>query len=137
MLSMQKGHTLTEALLLGKWDLRSPALTFQDLKLNLGIFCALVWVLFGVKCDYFDNCYALLSMLDSKSITANAYNFTPTICRQITWAFLNNNQQYFFRMLTVDNCATGQVWWPLSLLMQIIGAEVHACREIKMGNFPN
>ena len=136
MQTTRQNHTLAEALLLGKRDPRPPAATFQDLKLDLGTFCALLWVLFGEKCDYFDNCFALFSMLDSESVTANASNFTPTICRQITWAVLNDGRQFFFRTVTVDNFATGQVRWPTSLLMQIIGADVHACREIQMGNFP-
>jgi hypothetical protein len=134
--STHRNHTLAEALLLGKRDPRPPASTFHELKLDLGTFCALLWVLFGDKCDLFDNCYALFTMLDSESVTANASNFTPTICRQITWAVLNDSRQYFFRTVTVDNFASGQVRWPSSLLMQIIGADVHACREIKMGNFP-
>jgi hypothetical protein len=136
MQTTRQNHSLAEALLLGKRDPRPPAATFQDLKLDLGTFCALLWVLFGEKCDYFDNCFALFSMLDSESVTANSSNFTPTICRQITWAVLNDGRQFFFRTVTVDNFATGQVRWPTSLLMQIIGADVHACREIRMGNFP-
>jgi hypothetical protein len=94
--STPRNHTLAEALLLGKRDPRPPASTFHELKLDLGTFCALLWVLFGEKCDFFDNCYALFTMLDSESVTANAHNFTPTICRQITWAILNNSRQYFF-----------------------------------------
>jgi hypothetical protein len=134
--STHKNHTLAEALLLGKRDPRPPASTFHELKLDVGTFCALLWVLFGDKCDFYDNCYALFTMLDSESVTANGPNFTPTICRQITWAILNDSRQYFFHTVTVDNFASGQVRWPNSLLMQIIGADVHACREIQMGNFP-
>jgi hypothetical protein len=95
-----------------------------------------VWVLFNDNCDLFDNCYALFATLDSESVTANETNFTPTICRQITWAVLNDSRQYFFCTVVVDNFSTGQVQWLTSLLMQIIGADVHACSEIRMGNFP-
>ena len=134
--STLRNHTLAEALLLGKRDPRPPASTFHELKLDLVTFCALLWVLFGEKCDFFDNCYALFTMLDSESVTANSHNFTPTICRHITWAILNDSRQYFFRTVTVDSFSSGQVRWPTSLLMQVIGADVHACREIAMGNFP-
>jgi hypothetical protein len=132
-----KNHTLAEALLLGRRDPRPPAANYHELKLDVGTFCALLWVLFGERCDYFDNCYALLNMLDSESVFANAVSFTPLICRQITWAIINDSRQYFFNTVTADQLASGAVRWPTSLLMQIIGADVHAGREIRMGNFPS
>jgi hypothetical protein len=129
-------HTLMEALLLGRRDPRPPASTYHELKLDLGTFCALLAVLFGEKCNYFDNCFALFRMLDSDSVFANAHNFSPVMCRQITWAVINDSRQYFFCTLTLDQFLSGQVRWPTSLLMQIIEADIQACREIKMGNFP-
>ena len=96
----------------------------------------MLWTLFGERCDYYDNCFALYNMLDSESVFANVHNFTACICRQITWAILNDSRQYFFKTLTVDDFSSGHVRWPTSLLMQIVGADVHACREICMGNFP-
>ena len=132
-----RNHTLTEALLLGKRDPRAPASNYHELKLDLGTFCALLWVLFGEKCDYFENCFALLRMLDSDNIFANANTFTPLMCRQITWAVINDSRQYFFKIVTADHFASGRVRWPTSLLMQIIGADIQACRGILMGNFPS
>ena len=125
-----RNHTLTEALLLGKRDPRPPASNYHELKLDLGTFCALLWVLFGEKCDYFENCLALLNMLDSDNVFANAHTFTPLICRQITWAVINDSRQYFFRMVTADQFSSGRVRWPTSLLMQIIGADIQACQGI-------
>ena len=132
-----RNHTLAEALLLNKRDPRPPAANYHALKLDLGTFCALLWVLFGEKCDYFENCFALLKMLDSDSVFANAKSFTPLVCRQITWAVINDSRQYFFRVVTADHFASGRVRWPTSLLMQIIGADIQACRGISMGNFPS
>lgn len=132
-----QNHTLAEALLLNKRDPRPPAANYHELKLDLGTFCALLWVLFGEKCDYFENCFALLNMLDSDSVFANAKSFTPLVCRQITWAVINDSRQYFFRVVTADHFASGRVRWPTSLLMQIIGADIQACRGISMGNFPS
>jgi hypothetical protein len=132
-----KNHTLAEALLLGKKDPRQPATNYHELKLDVGTFCAFLWTLFGETCDYFENCYALFTMLDSESVFANASYFTPLICRQITWATINDSRQYFFRTLTENQFAVGNVRWPTSLLMQIIGSDVQACRELRMGNFPD
>lgn len=133
----EKNQSLSEALLLGKRDPRQPPNSYHELKLDLGTFCALLWTLFGDRCDYYDNCFALYNMLDSESVFANAQNFTAQICRQITWAVLNDSRQFFFRTLTTDDFSAGRVTWPTSLLMQIVGADVHACREIRMGNFPD
>jgi len=83
-----QNHTLTEALLLGKKDPHQPAANYHKLKLDLGMFCALLWTLFGNSCDYFQNCFAHLTMLDSESVFANANYFTPLICRQITWVVI-------------------------------------------------
>jgi hypothetical protein len=133
----EKNQSLSEALLLGKRDPRQPPSSYHELKLDLGTFCALLWTLFGDRCDYYDNCFALYNMLDSESVFANAPNFSAQICRQITWAVLNDSRQFFFRTLTTDDFSAGRVIWPTSLLMQIVGADVHACREIRMGNFPD
>jgi hypothetical protein len=94
-------------------------------------------VLFGDKCDYFENCFALLTMLDSDNVFANVHTFTPLICHQITWAIINDSRQYFFRTITADHFSSGRVRWPTLLLMQIIWANIQACREIAMGNFPD
>lgn len=36
----------------------------------------------------------------------------------------------------MDHFTARSVRWPMSLVMQIIGADIQACREIKMGDFP-
>ena len=129
-----RNHSLSDALLLGRRDPRPPAATYHELKLNLGTFCALLAVLFGKKCDYFDNCFALFRMLDSDGVFSNAHNFTPLMSCQVTWAIINDSRQYFFWVLTVDQFLSGHVRWLTSLLMQIIGADIQACRGIIMGN---
>jgi hypothetical protein len=88
---MAKNHTLTEALLLSKRDPRPPAANYHELKFDLGTFCALLWVLFGEKCNYFENCFTLLHMLDSDNVFANAKTFTPLVCRQVTWTVINDS----------------------------------------------
>ena len=131
-----RNHTLADALLLSRWDPHAPGTTYHELKLDLGTFCALLTVLFGEKCDYFHNCFALFRMLDSDCIFANTHNFTPIMCRQIAWAIINNSCQYFFKTLMADRFLSGQVRWLTSLLMQVIGADIQVCHEITMGNFP-
>ena len=95
-----------------------------------------MWTLFVDCCDFYDNHFVLYNMLDSESVFANAHSFTASICRQLTWEILNDSHQYFFKTLSVDDFTSGQVCWLSLLLTQIVGADVHACREIRMGNFP-
>lgn len=133
---MAKNHSLTDTLLLGRRDPRPLATTYHELKLDLGTFCSLLATLFGKKCDFFDNCFTLFWMLDSDCVFVNSRHFTTLMCRQILWAIINDSRQYFFRTLAADHFLSGQVHWPTSLLMQIIGADIQACREITMGNFP-
>ena len=76
---------------MSKKDPHQPAATYHELKLDLGTFCALLWALFGNIGDYFENCFGLLMMLDSESMFANASYFAPLICRQITWAVINDS----------------------------------------------
>lgn len=102
-----QNDTLAEALLLGKKDPHPPASNYHKLKFNLGTLCALLWVLFGEQCNYFDNSYSLLNMLDSKSVFTNATNFNPLFCGQITWAIINDSWQYFFHTVMIDHLKSG------------------------------
>ena len=75
-------------------------------------------------------------MLDSKSAMANAHNFMVDMCHQLTWAIINDSRQFFFTAIIAHQFASGRIQWPTLLLMQMIRMDVHACQEIKMGNFP-
>jgi hypothetical protein len=41
---------------------RHPASNYWDLKLNIATFMALVWVLFGNRCDYYWNLYTIYTV---------------------------------------------------------------------------
>ena len=111
-------------------DPHPPITNYHELKLYLVTFCALLWVLFRERCNYFDNCYTLLNMLDSNSVFASVTNFTSVICGQITWAIFNDKGSIFSSTDTADHLNSGYMHKLTSSLMQIIGAEVHACHEI-------
>ncbi len=42
-----------EDLLKEKNKITVPAQNYMELKLNMGMFCALLWALFGEQCDYY------------------------------------------------------------------------------------
>lgn len=45
--------------LLAKGDPKPPAMIYHLLKHDIGSYCALMWALFGNRCDHFENCLAL------------------------------------------------------------------------------
>jgi hypothetical protein len=42
-----------ESLKLAQTTVRVPASTYHDVKLNIAMFCAFLWTLFGDECDYY------------------------------------------------------------------------------------
>lgn len=104
-----QNYTPSETLLLEKKESMPTGIGYHELKLDLGTFCALLWVIFKDCCDYFKNCFTFLTMLDSENKFANEHHFIPLIFWKIRWAALNGSRQYFFPTLTVDNFASGNV----------------------------
>jgi hypothetical protein len=51
--AMEKTRLLDDLLKLPKRTMRAPADNFWELKMNVSTFMALVWVLFGLQCDYY------------------------------------------------------------------------------------
>ena len=81
-------RTLSKALTLFRKDgPRAPPDTYQDLKANVGTFCAFLWALFGdTPCEYYRKCFELHTCLDSVTVSEKWQFFTPLLCRQISWA---------------------------------------------------
>ena len=97
----RKTHTLSEMLntptLTGNIK---PAEDYNELLLNLGTFCALLWALFGPKCDYYLKTHALYQVLNDTPVFVQRKNFSPLLCRQITWAIIEDGRRYFSRIMT-------------------------------------
>lgn len=77
-----------------------PAEDYHELHLNVGTFCALLWTLFGPKCDYYVKCFALWTAMADYTVFANRRLFSPLLCRQITWAIIEDGRRYFSRIMT-------------------------------------
>jgi hypothetical protein len=77
-----------------------PAEDYHELHLNLGTFCALLHSLFGHKCDYYVKCLLLWRAMADYTIFANRRLFSPLLCRQITWAIIEDGRRYFSRVMT-------------------------------------
>jgi hypothetical protein len=64
-----------------KGAIRHPASNYWDLKLNIAIFMALVWVLIGNRCDYYQNLYKIYTVMDMQEVQQVKGKFTPDISR--------------------------------------------------------
>ena len=134
-------HTLSEML-------NTPALTgnikpaedYNELLLNLGTFCALLWTLFGPKCDYYVKCFALYQVMNDTPIFVQRKNFSPLLCRQMTWAIIEDGRRYFSRIMTrrhFDDAEEDEepITFPKSLLDDVAQAALYMT-PINRPSFP-
>ena len=116
---------------LGSVGPRWPTGDFEKLQRNVATFCALLWTLFGEKSDYFLKCLGLLQILESDPVESNDHQFTPLLCRQITWAIIQDSRAFFSRTATPDMFAPGRSYrHPVSLLESIFD-KVHFQENIE------
>ena len=93
-------RTLADLLGVASVGKTKPAEDYNELKLNLGTFCALLWTLFGSRCDYYKKCFLLWTALDDDTVFANRRYFSPLLCRQMTWAVIEDGRRYFSKVMT-------------------------------------
>ena len=117
-----------------KGAMRHPMSNYWDLKLNITTFMAFLWVLFGNRCDYYQNLYKIYTAMDMQEVQQLKGKFTPEICRRITWAILDNGKAFFNMMLTPLDFESGLLAFPQSFLSSIL-EPVQFCNPIQWGNF--
>ncbi len=86
---------LDELLCLCKGTMCAPADDFWELKVNIATHMSLIWVLFGMECDYYRGLRKVYAIPKLKEVNAVKAKFTPENYRRITWAILNNGHAYF------------------------------------------
>ncbi len=82
----EQTRQLEKLLRLSKGVTRAPADNFWELKSNIATFMALIWVLFGSKCDYYKGLRNVYATLKLKEVMMQKTAFTAEHCRRITWA---------------------------------------------------
>jgi hypothetical protein len=73
----------------------SPPQDYMQLKLNIGSYCALLWSIFGERCDYYRKLLKLYRILDQEECFTIRDAYTREICAQITWAIINDGRSFF------------------------------------------
>ncbi len=97
-----------------------PPDTYFELRLSVNTFCALVWTLFGDKCDYYKGLFEVCETLDLQEVHIIRESFTADVCRCITWAILSNGRSFFNTvLLETQFCRGEQFRWPTSLIYKI------------------
>ncbi len=91
---------------------RHPRSNYWDFKLNIATFMALVWVLFGNRCDYYHNLYKIYTVMDMQEVLQLKGKFTPEICRRITWVIHNNGRAFLNMVLTPEDIERGALAFP-------------------------
>jgi hypothetical protein len=115
---------------------RQPAINFWDLKQNIATYMALLWVLFGDRCDYYLNIYKIHAIMDLAEVQQLRTKFTPEIVRRITWAIIDDGRSFFNTVLTQqDFDGRGVIVFPQSFLAGVL-ENICFCNPIQRGNFP-
>jgi hypothetical protein len=73
----------------------SPAPDYMQLKRNIGTFCALLFALFGEKCDYYRALVKIHNILDREECFTIRDAYTKKICARITWAIIDDGSSFF------------------------------------------
>ncbi len=76
---------------------------FNELHRCLGTYCALLHTLFGDRCVFYKHCLRIWTSMNSDLVFEKRRHFTPSFCRQIVWAIIEDGRAYFAHRLTVDN----------------------------------
>jgi hypothetical protein len=111
---------LDDLIKLPKETTRAPAGNFWELKMNVSTFMALVWVLFGLQCNFYKSLRQIYKMLKLKEVYVLKASFTAENCRRITWAILGDGRTFFDDVKTTINFTGQDIRFPQSYLIDIL-----------------
>ncbi len=64
----------------------APATNYMDFKLNIGMYCGLLWAIFGDHCDYYKELLKIYRILDCKECFTIQNAYTRKMCAWTRWA---------------------------------------------------
>lgn len=111
---------------------------YYDLLRCIGTYCALLYTLFGPRCVFYRQCYALWTEMNSDLVHAQRDDFSALYCRQIVWAVLMESRIYFSQRLSVEdflNVHPDDVKFPRSNLHKVV-TQVRDMEPIVRSSFP-
>ncbi len=113
-----------------------PSDTYFELRLSVNTFCALVWMLFGDKCDYYKSLFKICETLDLQEVHIIWELFTADVCCRIAWVILSNGHSFFNTVLVEAQFRRGERFkWPTSLIQKITD-DVQFAKTIERPFYP-
>lgn len=131
----QATRVLEEALKLSRSDPRAPAGNYFELKLNITTFCALLYVLFGAKCEYYKSLLLIRNCMDTPGVYNIRQAYTADICHRISWAIIDEGRSFFSTVMIQQDFAKPTIVFPVTLLDSIL-PEVRYANQIMRASFP-
>jgi hypothetical protein len=103
--------------------------------MNIATFMSLVWVLFGLECNYYKGLHNVYATLELKEVMVQKSSFMAEQCRKITWAVLNDGRAHFDDVKTMlDFRGPDEPAWPQSYLIDILRNVCYAI-PVERANF--
>ena len=131
----ENNRNFKEALSLLSSTPKRPPENYYSLKLNIATTCAMLFVLFGIKCDMYIKLLGLLNVLKEDDCVDCSGAFTPLLCRQISWAVYTDMRKFFAQKKMPQDFRTQKPTFPKSLLQGIYEAVTYQ-NPILRSTFP-
>ena len=100
-------HMLPEALQLEKGNNHMPAGDYDQLNKNLSMFMLWNAILLGDWFGFVKRLQELYQVLLIPSMSGMDHEFTAMLCKQVTWAIVNNKCNYFYKRLLSEDFQEG------------------------------
>ena len=128
---------LEEALKLQRGDPRAPASNYFELKLNLTTFCALVHMLFGDNCGYYQALMRVRNCMDTGGVYNIRQAYTADVCHRIAWAIIDDGRSFFSKVLIQRDFENDVgTHFPESLLDAIL-VDVRFANPVMRASYPH
>ncbi len=115
---------------------KPPSGTYLELKLLIGTFCRLLYMLFGSGCDYYHELRKIHTALCARDVAAIQNAFTVDKCRQIVWAILDDGRAFFCQKLLEADFSDPEGFAFLASLLSAIYGKVRYAQVIERPFYP-
>ena len=114
-----------------------PAHDFEELRTNIATYCSLLFTLFGGGCDLYQSMLDISKILSHPFCMQNRADYTPEVCRRITWAIIVDTRTFFDDIKLADDFIQQGRYlkFPVSTLDAEYAAIKHGIK-IERHNFP-
>jgi hypothetical protein len=116
---------------------RDPPTEYHtSLKLMIGTYATLLYVLFGPKCNLFSQVYKIYMVLNQDGVFANRAAFDALKCKQIAWAIFEESQSFFWKKISPMDLAAGTAVEGVKSMLEDVIPDVPFARNVVRLTFP-